>query len=340
MVAGYEGAARIVHSMDMTEEAAQRVTGNSISVFAAAGAAGWALGLGEGEMLSTLGMAGIYTPVPGMYKWARDEGLTPRKDIKQGWAWMCMAGTFAAVSAQHGLKALQENNILDGDRGLWRMLGMDILKEERITTGLGETYEILQFGTKSYPGVAATHAAIVAVTALVKDNGIDVADIEEIQVITNKGGAIGFDDQEPSSLCDMEFSMPYQISAALLAGESGPGWYMDSTVESLEVSNMMKRVVLSFDDECEPLFRERRIHMSKVSVFTKAGKRYARNMEQPKQVRSADEIRNKFITTTSQVIGRYHLENILSTVDNLEALGGVSELIGLLHVPSGVQRTL
>ena len=123
--------------------------------------------------------------------------------------------------------------------------------------------------------------------------------------------------------------MPYQISAGLLAGERGPGWYMDSTAKNLEVSNMMKRVVLSFDDECEQLFQERRIHMSKVSVITKAGKRYAMNMEQPKQVQSADEIRNKFITTTSQVIGRYQLNNILSTVDNLEALGRVSELIGL-----------
>ena len=39
---------------------------------------------------TALGMAGIYTPVPAYYKWIGDEGLTPRKDIKQGWAWLSM----------------------------------------------------------------------------------------------------------------------------------------------------------------------------------------------------------------------------------------------------------
>ena len=62
VVAGYEGAARIVHSMDMTLEQSQKVGGETLSVFAAVCAAGRALGLDEDEMLSAVGMAGIYTP--------------------------------------------------------------------------------------------------------------------------------------------------------------------------------------------------------------------------------------------------------------------------------------
>ena len=331
-VAGYEGCARIVDSMDMTEEAVQKVCGETVSVFAAAGAAGRALGLDEDGMLSTLGMAGIYTPVPGIYRWTRDEGLIPRKDIKQGWAWMCMTGTFAAVSAQKGLKMLQKNNILDGDRGIWRMLGMDIFKEERITAGLGETYRTMQFHTKIIPGCAATHTATVAATTLKKDHNIDVGDIEEIQVITNKGGAIGFGDQEPVSVCDMEFSMPYQVSAALLVGDKGPDWYTDRTAKSPELTDLIKRISLSFDEECEQAFRENRVRIAKVSILTKAGHRYTRQVDRPGDLRSADEIKNKFITTTSQVIGQDQIDKILSAVDNLEAVGRVSELIELLHI--------
>ena len=315
MVAGYECMARVLHSMDMTIERTEVLGGETVSVFAAAGAAARALALGEDETLSALGMTGIYTPVPAWYKWVGDEGLIPRKDIKQGWAWMCMTGAFAAVSAQKGLKMLQENNILDGDNGLWRMLGMDIFEEEQLTAGLGQKYHILDFSTKLYPGCAITHTAIVGVTGLVKDHGIDPGNIEAIEIITNKQDGIGFDDYDPEGVSDVEFSMPYQVSAALLAGDKGPGWYTERMVKSPEVSNMMRRISLSFDEECEQAFRDTHLRMSKVAVLTKAGERYASRVDRVGYGEDADQVRDKFITTTSQVIDRSRIDRILSAVD-------------------------
>ena len=335
VVAGYEGSARIVHSMDMTEDASQKILGETVSIFAAAGAAGRALGLDEDGMLSTLGMTGIYTPAPGIYKWSRDEGLTPRKDIKQGWAWMSMTGTFAAVSAQKGLKMLQQNNILDGDLGMWRMLGMDIFKEDRITAGLGESFLTLNFRSKPFPGGANSHTAILGAMGLVKEHNIDVDDIEKIDVITNRGGAVGFGDQEPVNLCDREFSIPYAVSAALVAGDRGPNWYIEGTAKSPELSSMIKRVSLSFDEECEQLFREKRIRMCKVSVRIKGGQQYTRNVERPNPAGTAETVKEKFTTTTSQVLGPDQVSKLLDTVNNLEAVADISELIDLLRVLPG-----
>ena len=333
-VAGYECAARIVKSMDMTVEQAQKVRGASTSVFCAAGAAGRALGLGEDQFLSALGMAGIYTPVLASYKYSGDEGLTPRKDIKQGQAWMCMTGAFAAVSAQKGLKMLQENSILDGDRGLWRMLGMESSMEEQLTEGLGQTYHILQFHTKINPGIATGHTAIDGVTGLVKDHGIDVGDIERIEVATSKAAGLGFGDQEPESIVDMQFSIPYQLSAALLAGDPGPNWYSDKTANSPGVTDMIKRVSVTYDEECERAFRDSHLRMTKVNVLTRAGQRYESRSARHKEARTADEVRKKFITTTSQVIDKHQVDNILSTIGNLEEVGSISQLIDLLHLPS------
>ena len=44
-----------------------------------------------------------------------------------------MTGAFAALSAKHGFRAVQENNILDGERGLSLMLGMDQYDESKVT---------------------------------------------------------------------------------------------------------------------------------------------------------------------------------------------------------------
>ena len=336
VVAGYECATRVQHSMDMSMEQSKQLGGETISVFAAVGAAGRALGLDEDEMLSALGMAGIYTPVPAWYKWISDEGLTPRKDIKQGWAWMCMTGAFAAASARKGLKMLQENNVLDGEKGLSVMLGMDIFKEERLTAGFGGTYHIRDFTSKVYPGCAVTHTAIAGVEDLVKEHGIGLDDIEEIEIITNEHDGVGFGDQEPRGLSDMEFSTPYQIAAALFAGEGGPNWYTETTAGKPEVATMSKRVTLSFDEECERVFQERHLRMSKVMVRTKAGQRYNARVESVGEAQSADELRSKFVAITSQVIEGDRVNGILAAIDNLEGAERVSDLVALFSsLPPG-----
>ena len=337
VVAGYECGARLVHSMDMTHEQSQKVNGETLSVFAAVGGAGRGLGLNEDEMLSALGMAGIYTPVPGWYKWVSEDGLIPRKDIKQGWAWMCMTGAFAAYSARKGLKMLQENNIFDGDRGLSAMLGMDIYKEERLTAGFGETYHIQQFSSKVLPGCAVTHSPIIGIRDMVKEHGIEVGDIDAIAVITNKQDGVGFDDQNPVTLSDMEFSLPYQVSAALFAGDGGPNWYLERTSKNPAVVSMTKRVSLSFDEECEDFFREKHLRLSKIDIMTKSGKTYSKRVETAGAFRSADEVRNKFISTTSQVLEKDRVDKILATIENLESVNNTSELVSL--VSSLPQRT-
>ncbi len=334
VVAGYECSARVLDSMDYTEEASQIVNGETISVFAAAGGAGRALGLDEDQMFSNLGMTGIYTPVPALLKWSRDEGLNPRKDIKQGWAWMCMTGAFAAVSAQKGFNMLQPNGILDGDKGLWRMLGMDIHREELLTAGLGETFHTLKFHTKIVPGCAATHTAAVGAMALAKEHNIDAGDIEKIDVVTNKSGAVGFGNQSPVTEVEREFSVPYQVSAALLAGDKGPNWYLDKTANRPEVASLVKRVNMGYDDDCEKVWLETRFRMSKISLTTKSGQRFSTEVKSPGQGRTREQITNKFVTTTSQVIDKSHVEKLRSTIENLDQVERVSELVDLLRFPA------
>ena len=93
---------------------------------------------------------------------------------------------------------------------------------------------------------------------------------------------------------------------------------------------MMGRVSLSFDEECEKVFRDSHLRMSKVTVQTKAGQRYTRRVDRVSNPQTVDEIRNKFITTTSQVIERDRVDRILNTLDSLETLGNVSELVQLI----------
>ena len=330
-VAGYECSARILTAMDMSLETTKQINGETISTFAAAGAAGRAFGFDEDQMLSTLGMAGTYTPVPGWYKWVSDEGLSPRKDIKQGWSWMCMAGAFAAVSAKRGLKMLQENNILDGQKGLSRMLAMDSYKEERVTEGFGQTYHIREFASKLYPGGAVAHPPIVGVRDMIAEYGFHPGDIDRIDVVTARQDGIGFDDPEPENLSEMQFSLPYQLAAALFSGAAGgPDWYVDATAKDPRVTGLSKRVLMSFDDECQNFFNATNLRLSKVTVTTKSGQQYYRRVEHNGEAKTPEEIVDKFIGAVSQVVERKQADEILDTIKGLESVSNISELTGLL----------
>jgi 2-methylcitrate dehydratase PrpD len=330
-VAGYECSARILTGMDMTLETTKQINGETISTFAAAGAAGRAFGLDEDEMLSTLGMAGTYTVVPGWYKWVSDEGLSPRKDIKQGWAFMCMAGAFAAVSAKRGLRMVQENNILDGQKGLSRMLSMDSYNEERVTEGFGETFHIREFASKFYPGGAVAHPPIVGVRDMIDEHGFSPEDIDTIEVGTAIQDGVGFDDPDPHNLSEMQFSLPYMLAAALFSGTpGGPDWFVDATANDPRVTRLSKRVTMTFDDECQTFFNATNLRLSKVTVTTKSGQQYYKRVEHNGEAKTPEEIRDKFIGAASQVIERKQVDEILDTIGDLETVSNISKLTGLL----------
>ena len=317
VAAGYECVARIVHSMDMSAERFLEVNGETLSVFAAAGAAGRALRLSHDGMLSALSMAGIYTPVPAYYKWIGDEGLTPRKDIKQGWAWMSMTGAFAAVSARAGLRAVQTNNILDGDRGLWRMLGMDSFDEARITEGFGETFYIDEFGTKAYPGCAFTFSAIEGAVSVVRSHGLEPAQIERIDVVTNRSNGAGFGEQHTDGPADKQFNFPHQVAAAIVIGGRGPAWYTAAALEGDEFLSLKRKVHLAFDEECERALVEKGLWMSKVAVTTTDGVVHRARVENVEKLTDGDSVRRKFLSMAEQVIGQERAESILASIEAL-----------------------
>lgn len=338
VAAGYECAARILHSMDMSEERFLQVNGETLSVFAAAGAAGRALRLSHDEMLSTLTMAGIYTPIPAYYKWIGDEGLTPRKDIKQGWAWMSMTGAFAAVSAKLGLGAVQTNSILDGDRSLWRMLGMDSFDEARITESFGVKFYIDDFGSKAYPGCVFTFSAVEGAVSIVRSQGLDPAQIAQIDVVTNQSNCAGFGEHTAESPADMQFNFPHQIAAAIVIGERGPSWYTASALAGEEFVSLKRKVHLSFDEECERALREEGLWMSKVAVTTTDGTVHRARVENVAKLTDGESIRTKFLRTSEQVIGREQAEAILATIESLDRAHTLEALVEQLRLPQAARR--
>lgn len=327
VVAGYETLGRLLYSQDMTDEVEDWVKGETVSVFAATATAGRALGLTPDQMLSAFNMAGAYTPVSGGYKWLMDVGLRPRRDIKQGWAWMAHTGVFAAVSAKHGLQALQENSALDGERGLWRQLGMDIYTPEALTENLGSYFHILRTATKVWPGCYISHMGIVGAREAFAESGATIDDIESIEVVTNKRSGVEEDDQNPKTAQDMQFSAPYQVAAALTGAPRGVAWYESARPAALALA---ERTTLSFDEECDVFWRTQHRQMSKVRLRLKNGKVIDKRIEDQLPIQTKEDMVEKFVEGVAQIHSEEATEKILRTIETLEGRR-VGELLDLLR---------
>ena len=342
VVAGYECCGRVLSAIDITMKTEPHIIGFSTSVMGAAAAAARGLKLGKDQTLSALGMAGVHAPVPAGYKFLFDTGLTPRKDIKQAWGWMAHAGVFAAQSAQMGFEMLQENNILDGERSFARMMGYDIYHEEAVTRNLGRDFMMLgderdtsgyhsELQTKRFPGCSITHSAITGALETIRDNSLKLSDIVRIDVTTNRRSGIGEDDQNPESVQDMQFSIPYQVGAGVSGYPRGPQWYTDARESALGIA---AKTFVDFDEECNEYFYRTRLQMNKVSITTNQGKILGTKIYGEKMLFSDDDIREKYMECASQVLGDRGADRLSNAVETLEEAPDLSALIAALRIPA------
>jgi 2-methylcitrate dehydratase PrpD len=148
VVAGYEVWAHILAGVQPSWERRVQVYGSGvIQTFGAAAACARLLGLGPEETLWTFGLAGAFAPLPHEAKFGWDEDQLSW--VKDNVAWPAEGGVRAARLAARRFRATR--TILDGDRGLWRMLGSDRCDLDRMARGLGTEWELLGISLKPYP---------------------------------------------------------------------------------------------------------------------------------------------------------------------------------------------
>lgn len=126
VAAGYEVAGRIglaLQGLAIDEQGRFRfgpVTGYSWVTFAATVAAGKLLRLDRAKMRQAFGLTAAMAPLPGATKFGSS---LPRPMTKYAmYGTMAEAGILAALYAAGGFTA--EPDVLDGDQGLWRVVGV------------------------------------------------------------------------------------------------------------------------------------------------------------------------------------------------------------------------
>lgn len=332
VVAGYEVGTRIGLAMQPSAERGSQVWGQQYTPFAACAAAGNLLRLGPEAMDTAFGATGTYAPVPSAYKYFGIVAETrPMREVKLGWGWMAMAGTFGALSARAGFRG--GHGILDGPEGFWIMAGSDRCEFETMTAGLGERWLILDTEFKLHPSIAWNHPPHWALRRLIAEHDIRAEQVDRVLV---KGlGIARIADAAPAGPVDAQFSLPYTLATTLLREPLTPALYADAKLRSAKVRDLMQRIVCEPDESADRAWFDEHRECFVIEVRLKDGHHIVTEVQFPrdKPVYGREQILAKLHDLASGLLPAGQLERLVDTVERLEKVPDIGELTRLLRAP-------
>lgn len=339
VVAGYEVWARIMAGVLPSWERRVQVYGSGVTqTFGAAAAAARLLGLGSEETLWAFGLAGAFAPLPHEAKFGWDEEQLSW--VKDNVAWPAEGGVRAALLAARGFRATR--TILDGDRGLWRMLGSDRCDFDRMVRGLGTEWEVLTVSLKPYPCCRWIHSTLDAVRELVARHGFRAADVWRVTVRSIEPFGAWFHSRRPASIVDAEFSVPHAVAMAILDRPRAEWWQAANRTDPA-VFDLMDRVELQTDPAAQDTWATVRNSAripATVVVETPRGRfqharRHARGG--PDEPLTDEETERKYRELAEPVLGPAGAARVLEQVDKLDSLDTVARLTAALAPDGGGQ---
>ncbi len=340
VLAGYEVWIRIGEAVQPTWARRVEVYGSGTTqTFGAVAAASRLLGLPVERTLSAFGLAGAFAPLPHEAKFGWDEDRLSW--IKDNVAWPAEAGVRAARLAARGFRAT--HTILEGERGLARMMSSDRHDPDRLVRGLGAEWSVLELSLKPYPCCRWIHSTLDAVRDLVGREGIRAEDVRRVRVASIDAFPAWFGGRRPPTMVDAQFSVPHAIAMTLL-GRPRARWWEDANRSDPAALALMDRVALDVDAEAQAAWLRLR-HSARIPVTVAVetadrtlehARRHARGgVDEPL---SDAEVGEKFRELAEPVLGPRGAARVRELVDTLEEVDRVGRLTAALAPEGGGVR--
>jgi 2-methylcitrate dehydratase PrpD len=333
IVTAYEVGNRIGLGIQPTKERLDKVWGfGTWQTFCAVIAAAKIIKLNFEQLFNAFGVAGATAPLPCTQKWGWDISERPIHWVKEPTGWPCWTGTLAAILAENGF--IGNRYILDGENGFWIMAGSDQCDYEKMISGLGEEYTILNdMSIKPYSCCRWQHPALDGLKLIMQNNKLAAEEIAEININTFywvKTQEI----YEPAGVVDAQFAIPFTAAMIVLGRKPGPGWYAEENLEDPLIKEISKKVKVKIDPELDRVYVNEGEQTAKVEVITTSGARYSEHIKipsgDPRNPLSYGEIEDKFVTQASYVLNQETIKRVLELIADFENIRDIKAFMALL----------
>lgn len=327
-VAGYEVVGRILDSCTTSLEVRGFHHG-SVLAYGGAAMAGRLLGLGVGEIVHAMGIAGSLTVGLDILD-ADGEEYVMAKNVADGLS--SERGLLGALLARRGLTGPER--VIEGNKGFAEAVlgGRD---RYRPKPGTRRPY-IMEAGLKGIPAESTIQGHATATAGLVREHRIAPEDIEEIRIRTAKRAVVHTGDpakKYPRNKETADHSAYFLTAIAVLQGGITPRAYDERNYSDARVRALIDTVRLEhgpeFDDD---------VPSAEVTIRTRQGRTYRQRVEgralkgQPDNPLDAADLREKFLQCAEGLLPEDRVDRIIETGLALDGLPRFADLLPLLEV--------
>lgn len=325
IVAGYEVGTRVGNAATMALFLDGFHPQGTSGTFVAGAAAGKMRRLDAGQMQNCLGIAG--SCAAGLM--AAQEGAMVKR-LHAGRA--AQSGVLAAELASRGFTGI--SNILEAGYGGYLSSFSSRPVPEKLTLGLGATWETLNVGFKMYPTVTSIHSALDSLRILMAQHRLSADDIAAIDVacshMTHVHTAWPY---KPAGITAAQMNLFYGLAVTALKGKITTADLTEDRLANPQILDFITRITAQDDAAIEamgPAFR----HACRMTVTTRTGQTFFHEelarRGSPENPVSPSEVQEKFRGNVAALISDAEADRIIADVDGFETITDAKPLLAIL----------
>jgi len=322
-VLGFEVGARVGRQMMPSHYKYWHPT-STFGSLASVAAASKLLKLDEGQTEHALGLAA--DQAAGL-RYCIDKG-DYSKSLHPGFA--AMRGVMLALLVQKGANG--PKGILEYHTGFCKAFSEDP-EIEKITEGLGESYEITSNSLKAYPTILCSHSSIQAVQEMMRKEAIEDSELMKIHLRiseTAKGQGMNY---RPDTPLAARLSIPFCVALAAIDKKVSLNQFAEGRLDDPRIKDLMQRIEIEDDPSLNKQYPE--TLASIVEMETKRKGTLRHEVIYPKgNARNPllkGDVSEKFRELCSISLPKDQYEELLEMLFNLDQVKSVDKLIDLLY---------
>ncbi|MCW6160493.1 MAG: MmgE/PrpD family protein [Candidatus Micrarchaeales archaeon] len=242
---------------------------------------------------------------------------------------------FAAELARNGMTG--PSPVFEGENGFWKLVSGRFSLDTKKFGNRRNRFKIGQNLFKFYPAETRAQTAISCAIEAVKNvAGVDA--IKRVVVETNEAGykILGKDPEKwhPLTKETADHSLPYLVAVSLLDKDVDLSSTSERRIGDRKTLNLMKRIQVAENKKYTALFNKGgTVNAAGIRIVLKDGssihKEQIYSRGHPKNPMSDEELAEKFIDLSSDVMSRSRAEYILETIWKIEKMDSIDRLFSI-----------
>lgn len=241
-------------------------------------------------------------------------------------------GITAAAMAHFGFTGA--DTIFEGERGFLRTF-TDKSDASQLTSGLDAPYQ-LDIEFKPYSCARPIHNAIDCALDIRRQHQPRLDDIKHIAMARHPDWAHYHQNKTPQTYHEAQVSLPYSVAVALKEGQALLKQYTDRKLKDAVLRRLSDLVDISVDASLP------RGVSCKMTMTMNDGRQFVSQVDYPKgsiqNSMSDAELRTKFDTLATPVIGEAHAAQLAELVADVEQVSDIGKLMRLAAKPKRPAR--